>query len=95
MFKLTIAQDKLRSQVQEWGHEPLGPDPCICLHLLDGEKTAPLVQDSHQCIAFLGIHLDEDNSGVTQFATTLKYIKNTLGRVLRKLWVDSVFSPCV
>jgi hypothetical protein len=25
MFKLTIAQDKLRSLVQEWGHEPLGP----------------------------------------------------------------------
>jgi len=74
VFKLTIAQDKLRSLVQEWGHEPLGPDPGLRLHLPDGLTTAPLVQESHPCIASLGIHLDEDNSGATQFATTLKYI---------------------
>jgi hypothetical protein len=31
IFKLTVAQDKLRSLVQEWGREPLGPDPGIRL----------------------------------------------------------------
>ena len=83
VFKLTIAQDKLRSLVQEWGHEPLGPDPGIRLTLPNGETTVPLVLNSHECIASLGIHLDEDNSGATQFATTLRYIVNTLGRVRR------------
>ena len=33
VVKLTIAQDKLRSLVQEWGHEPLGTDPGIRLTL--------------------------------------------------------------
>ncbi|NBO66248.1 MAG: hypothetical protein EBU88_15635, partial [Acidobacteria bacterium] len=103
MFKLTIAQDKLRSLVQEWGHEPLGPDPGIYLHLPNWTKTAPLIQESHQCISSLGINLDDDNSGATQFAHTLKYIKNTLGRVrrvrgnpqLKILVLRSAFFPAV
>ena len=83
VFKLSIAQDKLRSLVQEWGNEPLGQDPGIRLTLPDGTKTAPLVQESHESISSLGIHLDDDNSGATQFGTTLRYIVNTLGRVRR------------
>jgi len=83
IFKLSIAQDKLRSLVQEWGNEPLGQDPGIQLTLPDGATTAPLVQESHESITSLGIYLDDDNSGATQFATTLRYIVNTLGRVRR------------
>ena len=37
----------------------------------------------HISIAFLGIHLDANNRGTTQLATTLKYIKSTLSRVSR------------
>jgi hypothetical protein len=39
IFKLTIAQDKLRSLVQQWGHEPLGPDPGIRLMLPNVMET--------------------------------------------------------
>jgi hypothetical protein len=83
IIKLTIAQDKLRSLVQEWGHEPLGTDPGILLTLPNGTLTVPLVPESHTSITSLGIQLDYNNSGLTQFDTTLKYIKNTLGRVRR------------
>ena len=101
VFKLSIAQDKLRSLVQEWGNESLGQDPGIRLTLPDGTQTSPLVQESHESISSLGIHLDDDNSGATQFGTTLRYIVNTLGRVrkvrgnpqLKMLVVRSAFFP--
>ncbi|NBO66767.1 MAG: hypothetical protein EBU88_18310, partial [Acidobacteria bacterium] len=83
MFKLTIAQDKLRSLVQEWGHETLGEDPGIQLTLPGGEITDPLVVGTHVSIQSLGIHLDTNNSGITQLRATQAYIHKTLSRVRR------------
>ena len=48
IFKLTIAQDKLRSLVQEWGNEPLGPNPGMTISLPDDAISPPLLQEQQE-----------------------------------------------
>jgi len=83
IFKLTIAQDKLRSLVQEWGNEPLGPNPGMTISLPDETISPPLLQEQQASIISLGVNFDTNNSGTTQHHALLNSIRQSLSRVLR------------